>query len=203
MIGSLRGTVVERSTKGQNAEVIIEVNGVGYLLSVTPATAAKLSDRESVFLHVHTHVREDALVLYGFASREERVCFEMLLSTHGVGTSLALAILSSLTPVALQTAVAADDGDALTAVPGVGKKTAARLLIELKSKLDVADFDGGSVVGPIDASGPGRERADVREALTALGYGPDEIRSVLRQLPPEGTTAQLLRQALTRLGPRT
>ena len=201
MIGLLRGTVVERSSRGPIAEVMLDVNGVGYRVSVTPATAAKLSDREPVLLQIHTHVREDALVLYGFASREERVCFELLLTTHGVGTALALAVLANLTPGALQIAVATDNADALTAVPGVGKKTAARLLIELKSKFEVVDFDTGGVTA-VPGAGPGQERVDVRDGLSALGYAPDEIRAVLRDLPAEGTTAQLLRQALKLIGPR-
>ena len=201
MIGLLRGTVIERSSRGPIAEVMLDVNGVGYRVAVTPATAAGLSEREPVLLHIHTHVREDALVLYGFAAREERICFELLLTTHGVGTALALAILANLSPGALQVAVTTDDGDALTAVPGVGKKTAARLLIELKSKFEVADFDTGGVIA-IPGGGPGQERADVRDGLSALGYAPDEIRAVLRDLPVEGTTAQLLRQALKLIGPR-
>lgn len=200
MIGSLRGTVLERTARGANAEVIIEVGGVGYRVLVTPATATKLPERETAFVYVHTHVREDALVLYGFANRDERICFEQLLTTHGVGTGLALAILSSLTPGALRTAVASDDADALTTVPGVGKKTALRLLIELKSKLSAGDLELDGVTGPTDAPIVGRERADVREALSTLGYGAEEIRSVLRQLPADGTTQQLLRQALALIG---
>ena len=200
MIGSLRGIVVERTTRGANAEVIIDVGGVGYRLTVTPATATKLPERETAFVHVHTHVREDALMLYGFVSRDERICFEQLLTTHGVGTALALAILSSLTPGALRTAVATDDADALTTVPGVGTKTALRLLIELKSKLDAGDLELAAVTGPADGPAIGRERTEVREALSSLGYGAEEVRQVLRQLPAEGTTKQLLRQALALIG---
>jgi holliday junction DNA helicase RuvA len=204
MIGSVRGTIIDRSPKG---EVIVEtLSGVGYRLTVTSTTLSNLiaAGSESVFLHVHTHVREDALLLYGFASREERVTFELLISTHGVGPSLALAILSAHTPSSLRTAVATDDTDALTLVPGVGKKTAARLLIELKSKFDGAELDLPTMLvtagGQLGAKAAGAEasdaRTDVRAALTELGYGTDEVRSVLKRLPVEGDSSALLRQAL-------
>src|SRR5207249_5245235 len=120
-------------------ELLVEVGGVGYRVSVPPATLAAAALGEPVFLHVHTHVREDALILFGFPARAERVCFEALLGAHGVGPALALAILSALSPDALYRALATDDAEALTAVPGVGKKTAARLLLELKARLDLPD----------------------------------------------------------------
>src|SRR5207248_2274913 len=136
----------------------------------------------------------DAFVLYGFGTREERICFEALLGAHGVGPALALAVLSAHTPTSLRRALAEDDVDALTSVPGVGKKTAARLLLELKARLDVPELE---LV--LDAIGNGNwhsGRADLRAALTGLGYGPDEVRDVLRELPPDGDVEVLLRQAL-------
>jgi holliday junction DNA helicase RuvA len=205
MIGSVRGTVIDRSPKG---EVIVETSsGVGYRLTVSAPTMSLLTSGtgETVFLHVHTHVREDALQLFGFAAREERVTFELLISTHGVGPALALAILSAHTPSSLRTAVATDDTDALTLVPGVGKKTAARLLIELKSKFDGADLDlpvslvtAGSAPA-VAAAGSSDARSDVRAALGELGYGADEVKNVLRRLPADGDSAALLRQALVLL----
>ena len=202
MIGSLRGTLIDRSVKG---EALIEVGGVGYLVTVSPSTLSRLGAIDSqVFVHVHTHVREDALVLYGFIGRDERACFDVLLSAHGVGPALALAILSALTPDSLRMAVATDDVDGLTLVPGVGKKTAARLLIELKSKLDV--LGGGDYAAAIAAAGggvvssePADSRTDVRAALTELGYGAEEIRQVLRTLPSEGDASALLKRALATL----
>lgn len=201
MIGSLRGSFLERLTKN---EVLIEVQGVGYRLTVSPATIARLgATGSSVFVYVHTHVREDALVLFGFASRDESACFETLISAHGVGPSLALSILSSLTPSSLRMAIASDDVDALTVVPGVGKKTAARLLIELKSKLDVMGSDYSVAIA---AAGDGLSdvpehdaRNDVRAALTELGYGTEEVRATIRKLPLDGDAATLLRQALALL----
>ncbi|MGI9578819.1 MAG: Holliday junction branch migration protein RuvA, partial [Microthrixaceae bacterium] len=124
----MRGEVIDRS----GAEVLVEVAGVGYRLQVTPAVASELSVGSQAFLHVHHHRREDAEVLYGFASIDDRRVFETLIGTHGVGPALGLAILSVHDPVALGEAVANDDTAALCLVPGVGKKTAARLLVELK-----------------------------------------------------------------------
>jgi Holliday junction DNA helicase RuvA len=195
MIGSLRGTVLER-LPGSPSEVLLEVGGVGYRVAVPPAVLAGAELGGPLFLHVHTHVREDALVLYGFATRDERMCFDALLGAHGVGPSLALAILSALSPVALHRALLADDVDALTAVPGVGKKTAARLLVELKAKLDLdVAFD----LVPIgDASVPST-RSEVRAALAGLGYGVEEVREALRDLPDDGPVEELLTSALRQL----
>ena len=191
MIGSLRGTLVDRDPAG---EVLVEVGGVGYRALVPPSTLAALGAvGGSVFLHTHLHVREDALTLYAFASRDERVCFEALLGAHGVGPALALAILGVHRPDALRTAVADDDVDALCLVPGVGKKTAARLLLELKSRLDVPE---GEIVYLPSALAP---RNDVKEALVALGYGPEEVRVAVHELPTDGDTSVLLKEALTRL----
>jgi holliday junction DNA helicase RuvA len=201
MIGSLRGTLLERN---QLNEVLVEVMGVGYRVTVSPATVVELGEPDDeVFLYIHHHRREDAETLYGFRARDERVCFEALLGAHGVGPALALAIMSVHAPAALRQVLAEDDLSALCLVPGVGKKTAARLLVELKSRLDIPDLDlsvptsasGGSVVVPATTSA----RADVREALTSLGYAPDEVLAVLRELPEGDDSAALLRDALQRL----
>ena len=197
MIGSLRGTLLDRT----GTEVLVEVGGVGYRVTVTPHTWVSVGDLgQEVFLHVHHHVREDAQTLYGFTSRDERRCFEALLAAHGVGPSLALAILAVHSPLALRQALAEDDLAALCLVPGVGKKTAARLMIELKATLDVGVLDAVPA-GPATAPGTAvpAPRADVREALAGLGYGPDEVRDVLRELPADGDAAALLRDALRRL----
>ncbi|MGH9074280.1 MAG: Holliday junction branch migration protein RuvA, partial [Acidimicrobiales bacterium] len=115
MIGSLRGVVLEVLP---GPELLVEVGGVGYRVAVPTTAIAAVELGGPVFLHVHTHVREDAIVLYGFPDRESRGCFEGLLAAHGVGPSLALAILSVHTPAALRRAVAAGDADALTMGPG-------------------------------------------------------------------------------------
>jgi Holliday junction DNA helicase RuvA len=199
VIGSLRGTVVDRSGDG---EVIVEVAGVGYRLAVTPATVAAVGEPGSdVFLHVHHHVTDDSQRLYGFTSIDERRTFEALIGAHGVGPSLALAVLGVHTPTALRLALAADDLDALCLVPGVGRKTATRLLIELKSRLDLAERgDELAVVARNGSAGPAPSpHADVRAALAELGYGAEEIRAVVAELPADGDSAGLLRQALQRL----
>jgi Holliday junction DNA helicase RuvA len=194
MIGSLRGTLLDRPAPG---EVLIEVGGVGYLASVPGPTFGSLGPIGSeVFLHVHTHVREDAIVLFGFAHADERRCFEALLGAHGVGPSLALAILSALSPASLSTAVLEDDVDTLCLVPGVGKKTAARLLLELKARLDLPTLGGG---GPPASAGDRSPRGEVREALAELGYGPEEIRSALDSVPDDGSVEAMVRSALREL----
>jgi holliday junction DNA helicase RuvA len=193
MIGTLRGTLVDRPAPG---EVIVEVGGVGYRASVPTSLASGLGGHGSeVFLHVHTHVREDAIVLYGFAHADERRCFEALLGAHGVGPSLALAILSSMSPAALSTAVLEDDIDTLCRVPGVGKKTAARLLLELKARLDLPTLGGD---GPVP-EGATSSRGEVRLALVELGYGPEEIRGVMDAVDDDGPVEEMVRTALREL----
>jgi Holliday junction DNA helicase RuvA len=202
VIGSLRGRLLPSPAVG---EVLVEVGGVGYRVSVTPGTQAALAGAGPVGnghsppeVHLHTHllVREDALTLFGFATRAERDCFEALLGAHGVGPALALAILSVHAPAELGRVVAAGDRDALTLVPGVGPKTAARLMIELKSRLHPAGYDDRAAEGGSSA------RSELRAALVTLGYSDDEMHGALRELPPEGEVGELLRAALRLLGAR-
>jgi Holliday junction DNA helicase RuvA len=192
VIGSLRGSVLERTTEG---EVLLEVGGVGYLVTVSSRVFAELEPGTSVFLYVHHHIREDAQTLYGFATRDDRSTFQALIGTHGIGPALAVAILATHPPAALFDVVSNNDATALTLVPGIGKKTAQRLIIELRDRLSVPVLDSGdgSSVSAV---------ADVRDALAGLGYGTDEIREVLRELPAGGDSATLLRDALKMLGAR-
>ncbi len=204
MIGSLRGTLLER---WPNGEVLVEVAGVGYRVTVTAGTSLDIGDPgREVFLHVHHHRREDAETLYGFTSADERLVFEALLSAHGVGPALALAILGVHPPASLLRVLADDDLASLCLVPGVGKKTAARLLVELKSRLDVPGLDaaalaGGNGAGAASGSAPGPSTpiGDVRDALTNLGYAPDEVAEAVRDLPEEADSSELLRLALQKL----
>lgn len=197
MIGSLRGRLLDR---GPDGELLIEVEGLGYRVQVTPTTSVTIGEIDSeVFVHTHHAVREDSETLYGFTSIEERRVFEALIGAHGVGPALGLAILSVHGPDALRLAVAEDDVAALCLVPGVGKKTAARLVMELKSRLDVPDSDVIVVADDGSASSSNGVRADVRAALDGLGYGADEIHAVLSELPTEGETSELLKEALRRL----
>jgi holliday junction DNA helicase RuvA len=211
VIGSLRGIILDRAARpGQAGEVLIEVGGVGYRVLVPAGALTRIGGPGSpAFLHVHTHVREDALMLYGFPTLDERVCFEALIGAHGVGPAVALALLSVHSPLALQRAVLAEDADALMLVPGIGKKTATRLIMELKTRLDV-ELDGADVqlVGvrsapgatrPGGAAGSAQTRAEVRAALSGLGYGADEIRHALTRLPADGALEDQIRLALQEL----
>jgi Holliday junction DNA helicase RuvA len=231
LIGSLRGTLVERVLRSDHqAELLVEVGGVGYRVLAPGASATRAGEVGGPsFLWVHTHVREDALVLYGFPSREERDCFEILLGAHGVGPAVAVAIMSVLSPAALRRAILGGDSDALTLVPGIGHKTAARLVLDLGPRFEASPWggtesDGGSPDGSggrgptspsprggVDgevASGephvpsstdPAARREEVKAALSSLGYGADEVRAVLARLPLDGPAEDMLRHALREL----
>lgn len=188
MIGSVRGTVLEWSPSG---EVVVEVGGVGYRVLVPLGALPTLEAGGPAFLFTHLHVRDDALVLYGFPSRDERDTFEVLIGANGVGPKLGLAILSVHSPTALRRALLDNDADALTLVPGVGKRTAARLFIELQARLDVPAL---GIEDP--GAGAPAPRAEVREALAGLGYAPDEVRDALVHLPNDGAVEDMLREAL-------
>ena len=194
MIGSLRGTVLERHPDGW---ALLEVGGVGYVVHVSPRALAELEPSSSAFVYVHHHFREDDQTLYAFFTRDERQTFQNLIAAHGVGPSLAMAILSTQTPVALVDIVANGDVSSLTLVPGVGKKTAERLLIELKGRLDLPTIERPSESGRL---------SDVREALIGLGYSDTEIRDALRELPDElrssSDSEAMVRVALSNLGAR-
>ena len=194
MIGSLRGTVLERTT---DSAVLVEVGGVGYVVTVTPRTLAELEPTSPVFLYIHHHIREEAQTLCGFHPRDERSTFEVLIATHGIGPALAIGILGTHAPSALVDIVATSDIGALTMVPGVGKKTAERLLVELRNRLDLPMLDP---VGGAGGGGGGTAIGDVREALAGLGYGQEEVREVLRELPANNDASSLLRDALKLLG---
>lgn len=197
MIGSLRGEVIERSVGGT---ALVEVGGVGYLVHVSPKTLAELEPTSSTFLFVHHHIREDAQTLFGFLTRDERSCFQALIATHGIGPAMAMAILSTHSPRALVDIVVSGDVASLTLVPGVGKKTAERLLVELKGKFALAassDSYGGDTSSIV---------TDVREALIGLGYDDREIRDALSDIDESDRTTDdasvLLKAVLGRLGTR-
>jgi Holliday junction DNA helicase RuvA len=205
VIGSLRGTLLERvSGDGPQAEVLLEVGGVGYRVVVPAGVVERLGPPGSpAFVHVHTHVREDAIVLYGFSTREERVCFELLIAAHGVGPAVALAMLSVHSPAGLRRALDAEDCDALMLVPGIGKRTASRLILELKPKLDLLEVDDPQlrvISGSSGSdSGGSAARADVRAALAGLGYAGDEIRQALVRVPSDSSVEEQIRLALREL----
>ncbi len=193
MIGSLRGSVLERLDDGR---VLVEVGGVGYLVTVTPRTLAELEPTSPVFLYVHHHIREDAQMLFGFLRRDERATFDILIATHGIGPALAVAILGTHSPTALVDIVAGNDLGALTLVPGVGKKTAERLLVELRNRLNLPMLD------PLTMGNGSSAIGDVREALAGLGYASEEIRDAMREVPESASAEDMLRDALRLLGVR-
>ena len=187
MIGRVRGTLVERRLDS----VTIDVQGLGYEVAVTPRTLSGLPGvGEEVVLHTHLHVREDQLALFGFDTAIDKDLFSTLIGVSGVGPKVAMAILGTLTYEQLRVAVSADDVATLTEVPGIGKRSAQKLLIELKPKLDVIE-------GELAPSGP---MAEVREALSGLGYAPDEIRGTLAEMPEDLTVEEMLRRSLRELG---
>ena len=191
MIGSLRGEVLDRNLDGT---ALVEVAGVGYVVHVTERALAELEPGSETFLYVHHHVTETAESLFGFRAKDERITFQHLIKTNGVGPTLAMSVLATHPPTALVDIVASNDIAALTLVSGVGKKTAERLLVELRDRLSLP------MLGESASSGAGSAVADVREALAGLGYGSDEIRDVLRDLPSDAPSATLLRDALKSLG---
>ena len=201
MIGSLRGTVLERIAP---STVLVEVGGVGYLVVVTPRVFAELEPTTQCFLHVHHHIREDAQTLYGFTTRDDRQCFDILLGAHGIGPAMAMAVIGTHSPRGLHHIVITSDVGALTMVPGVGKKTAERLLVELRGKFDVFDVAASHGVSGGTSSGRSSVVTDLREALLGLGYGNDEIREVMSELSPadDSSLDRVLRDALAILGAR-
>ena len=187
MIGRLRGEIAEKA----GDRVLIDVGGVGYDSAVTPATVAGLPGiGEPAVIYTHLHVREDVLALFGFLAGDERDIFQILIGVSGVGPKLAMAILATFDANSLRHIVVTEDVSALTAVPGIGQRSAQKLLLELRPKLDVPD-------APLQA---GTALAEVREALEGLGYQSAEIRDVLRSLPTDQSVEDGLRQALQELG---
>jgi holliday junction DNA helicase RuvA len=181
VIARLRGRIAGRAGAG----VVLDVNGVGYLVHATPS-AQRLGDGE-VTLEVHTVVREDALQLYGFATTDERELFELLLGVNGVGPKVALAIVSGSSPAELRRAIARDDHKRFQAIPGVGLKTAQRVVLELKEKL-------GTMDEPTRIQG--KPHAVARDALVELGWSLTEAEEALAATDPELSPEERVRQAL-------
>src|SRR5215469_3313696 len=181
MIARLRGRMVGRSGPG----LILDVNGVGYLVHAAPSVH-RLGDGE-VTVEVHTIVREDALQLYGFSTTEERTLFELLLGVSGVGPKVALAIVSGSTPAELRRAIARDDVRRFQAIPGVGLKTAQRVVLELKEKLDASEL--------VDSDD---EATLARDALTNLGWSLPDAERALAAVDQSLPVAEQVREALRR-----
>jgi Holliday junction DNA helicase RuvA len=191
MIAFITGRLAAKGT----SYALVEVGGVGFKLAMSTSSLAALpAEGDEVTVFTHLHVREDELALFGFESEDERALFEHLITVSGVGPKVALAVLSSLKPDVLKNALAREDVALLSSVPGIGKKTAQRLIIELKDRLDLPDLAG---------AGGGQEpvaTAAARDALLSMGFSPGEAAVALRDAPADATAEELLKLALKALG---
>lgn len=200
MIGQLRGKIVEK----QPPRLVIDVGGVGYELEAPLSTFFSLGSAQGeVTLLTQMVVRDDALLLYGFAGRDERRLFRELIKVSGVGAKLALTVLSGMSVADFVATIEADDADRLTGLPGVGKKTAARLLVEMRDKLSGSDLapamSGPSAAGQPDGGLAGGAVADARHALVALGYKPAEADRLMKGIDTADMDSEaLIREALKR-----
>jgi len=191
MIGSLRGRLAAK----QAPSIIVECNGVGYEVETPMSTFLELPEVGSeLFLHTHLLVREDAQILYGFATGEERQLFRTLLKVNRVGAKMALGILSTMTTNDFRRCVEYEDAATLSKVPGVGRKTAERLIIEMRDRIDkVGTIPGVSPAVTVEANA----RSEAFDALVALGYKPGEVNKLLSKLETDGQSAEdIIRQAL-------
>jgi len=189
MIGSIKGKIILKNEKF----VVVEAGGIGYKVNVISSEA---STKDEVFFWTHTHVREDCLDLYGFTDYEELEFFEMLINVSGIGPKGALSILGITSIDTLAKAIKTGDTSYLTKISGIGRKTAEKIVIELRDKLEGRSKDRG------DTSGNLREELDALEALKALGYSQHEAREVLQKIPTETNTNAKIKEALKMLGQR-
>jgi Holliday junction DNA helicase RuvA len=197
VIASVTGRVAGVSPDG----AVVEVGGVGLVVQCAPGTIATLRVGAPATLHTALVVREDSLTLYGFATADERATFELLQTASGVGPRLAQSILAVHSPDAVRRAVATEDLGALTLVPGIGRKGAQRIVLELRDRLGEPEATGAAALG----TGESAVRSRVRDALVSLGYAAREADEAARALPPEaddGDTGLALKTALRSLGRR-
>ncbi|QOR38900.1 Holliday junction branch migration protein RuvA [Billgrantia diversa] len=200
MIGRLRGTLLDK----QPPWLVVDVAGVGYELEASMTTLVALPGvGETVSLYTHLTVREDAHLLFGFVREQERALFRALIRVNGIGPKLALAILSGMDEAAFIRCVMEDDAKSLTRLPGVGKKTAERLIIEMRDRFPHWEHPGATdLADAATAPGAGRERqdplADAEAALVSLGYKPTEATKMLSGLGEGLSTEAMIKAALTR-----
>jgi Holliday junction DNA helicase RuvA len=193
MIGRITGTLLEKHPP----QVLVEAQGVAYEIDVPMSTFYHLpATGERVMLHTHLVVREDAHLLYGFGTPDERAAFRQLLKVSGVGPKVALAVLSGLSVADLAQAIAAQDPARLTRIPGIGKKTAERLVLELRDKLRAETHLSSPATAASNSAG---NRNDIVNALIALGYNEREAQSALRGLPEDVSVPDGIRLALKAL----
>lgn len=202
MIAHIRGKIV---TVGEG-DVVLDVGGVGYRALISATTRRRLpAAGEEALLVTHLHVREDALVLYGFADAEERALFDHLLAVDGVGPKLALAVLSAVPPAQFRQAILFEDLAALTRIPGVGKKTAQRMLLELRDRLGALPEPATAPLSTAPAAADPDPATEALEALVGLGYSRPEAAPAIERARQDGATrvADLVRLALRSLSSRT
>jgi holliday junction DNA helicase RuvA len=185
LIARLRGRPVANTPEG----LVLDVAGVGYLVAATPSAVRKADGADEVALHTYLHVREDALHLYGFAEVAERELFLQLLSVNGIGPKVALAIVSGSPPTDLRRAIVLGDSARFQAIPGIGKKTAERIVLELKEKLADAPV-------PISSATATEPHLVARDALVELGYSVGEAEQALAAVDPDLPPEERVRQAL-------
>jgi Holliday junction DNA helicase RuvA len=186
MIGYLRGSILEKHPN----QILLDIGGVGYDVQIPISTYSALLDvGAAAALHIHTHVREDAILLYGFATPEEKALFERLISVSGIGPKLALAVLSGLQTGALVTAICGSDVAALVRIPGVGKKTAERMVLELKDKLAAVDAAGKTVAAVATGADYDALDKDVLSALQNLGCSRPAAEEAIRKVKEKGQPA--------------
>ena len=188
MIWRLRGKPAGRTPDG----LVIDVGGVGYVLAATPSAVRSADGAQEVVVETYLHVREDALQLYGFGDAAERELFVHLIGVSGIGPKVALGVVSSGSPAELRRAIVLEDPARFQAIPGIGKKTAERIVLELKEKLGGDDI----VVLPVPAGGSGNAHVTARDALVELGFSLAEAEQALAGIDPELPPEERVRLAL-------
>jgi Holliday junction DNA helicase RuvA len=187
MIGSVNGKIVLKTDKF----LIIETGGIGYKVYVSPETLLKTKDNTDIFLWIHTHIKEDTMDLYGFSQYKELEFFEMLISVSGIGPRSGLVILGIASVATLQKAISTSDTAYLTKISGIGRKTAEKIVLELRDKVTKEEIGGSLQV-----------ELDVLEALKTLGYSQVQARDALKKVSSEADTNTKIREALKILGGR-
>jgi len=191
MIGFLKGNIIA----SKPTQLLLDVNGVGYLVNISINTFENISGSSSVSLYIHTSVKEDSITLFGFFTEGEKEMFELLISVNGIGPKIALSILSGIKIDDLKRAIQSADISRIIAVPGIGRKTAERLVLELKSKVDQVAEEGGTKISF-------SIKQEAAAALTTLGYNSKIAENVVRDIltsAPDVTLEELIKKSLNRL----
>ncbi len=193
MIGRLSGKILEKSPP----EILLEVGGIGYEILCPMSSFYEMGDSTNISLHTHFHVKEDAQTLYGFISKDEKILFRELIRVNGIGPKVALAILSHLNIASLMNAVAMEDDALLAKTPGIGKKTAQKLIVELKDRLAKLELSGSHVQNITSSVNANPNTLKASQALQALGFKAKESEKMLAAITEKDlSTEALIRQAL-------